>query len=134
MPSPAKLKNREIQKLHEGLVALDGVAAMGGGVIRFQLDDKTVWDVARNRVILAPAIDALKLAKTSLGAKYHVVEGLEVNAATASRIAAYMDAVELVMEQEVEISGLANLKESALKAGKVTVPGILANLMAIIEA
>lgn len=134
MPSPAKLKNREIQKLHEGLVALDGVAGSGGSIVRFDLDDALVWTVAKNRAIVERAVETLQRARKALGAKYGVVEGMKLTAENAAQAAAYMDAVETLLEQENELAGLANIKLSALQKAGVKVPGVLVNLGAILDA
>lgn len=134
MPSPAKLTNREIQKLHEGLVALDGVAGSGGSLLRFDFDDKVVWDIVRNRAAVEPLDNNVTRAVKALGAKYGIVEGVKLTPDNAEQAANYMHAVEMLLDQEQEVPGLITLKLSALQKAGVKIPGVIAKLQAILEA
>lgn len=133
MPSPAKLTNREIQKLHEGLVALDGVAGSGGALLRFDFDDKVVWDIVRNRSAVEPLDNNITRTVKSLGAKYGIVEGVKLTPDNAAQAAAYMDAVETLLTQEQEVPKLIGLRLETLQKAGVKIPGVITKLQAILE-
>lgn len=133
MPEKLTLSNREIQKLHEGLVALDGIADKDGSVLRFDLTDKMVWDVCKNRTIVERAVDTHKKARKAIGARYGVVEGMKVTPEKAADVAGFLYACEELLDATNELNGLLKLKRNDLQKAGVKVPGILVNLVPILD-
>lgn len=132
MAETIKLTNRDLQKLNEGIVALDGIADASGGVTRFDLGVDLSWNVAKIRTIVERANEAFNRAKKSLAAQNGVVERQRVTAENAPAVAKYIDDVEALLDKEVELTGILLLDRSVLQKAGVKTPGIYSNLMLII--
>lgn len=127
------LTNRDIVKLYEGIVALDGQADKEGKVERFDLDDDTSWQVAKCRRILEGAVETHQKERKKLGAKHKIVEGMKLTTENAPVVADFMIACEELLDRTNELNGLLKLKLSALRKAGVKTPGILSNLMPLID-
>lgn len=125
--------NREILKIHEGIAALDGIANSEGKVDRFDLDVDLVWNVAKNRRIIEGAVETYQKARRSLLQKHKVIDRMKITPENAANIATFQEEEEKLLEKSNELTGILKLKRSDLTKAGVRVPGILSNLILILD-
>lgn len=127
------LTNRQIIKLRDGLMSLDGIAGRPNEVIRFEFDTQLSWNIAKNAGIINRAFDLYEAERNKISRDMRVQPGLPVNEANSDRVAAWSEKIETLKELQQEFRGLLKLKRAELQKGNKIPPGILANLMELLE-
>lgn len=129
------LTNQQIQNLHEGLAALDGVVDKAGQnteVTRYTFEDGVAWNIAKNLDIAERAVGVINKAKASIGARLKVVKGMQLTADNAASVAKFQDELASLQEKTQDLNGLLNLSRKALQTGNKIPPSVLKNLMPIL--
>lgn len=124
---------KDALKLQEGLRALDGVADREGKVERFELDADLCWNVAKDRRIVDGAVETYEKARKALGTTHGVVDRMKLTDANAASVAAFIEGDDKLLAKPVELTGVLKLKRTELQKAGVRTPGILANLMPILD-
>jgi len=130
MSSPVKLSNRQIHALHGALKALDGVRIGKDEQKLFEFDDDTAWAIAMNQVAIEPLIEAFKRVNKQRLKEKDIVDGQTITDANRAKVGEYMDSLDALMEQTIEVD-LTQLRRSVLLKKKV-LPSIIAALYPII--
>lgn len=130
---PTPHTNREILKVHEGLTALDGVASKDGSVIRFEFDDSLSWNIAKDRRIFEEAKKNYDLACKTLATSLKIVDGQKVTDENAERVAKFIEGCEKIRDKTQDLSGVLRISRKDLQKAGVKIPGILSNLMPILN-
>lgn len=134
MGKTTTMSNREILKLHEGLIALDGIASKDGSVVRFEFDDNISWNLAKARAIVERAIEVHQRERNKLKAKYGVVDKMALTAENAPKVATFIEKNDVLLDQTNELTGILRFKRSDLqKHGNKIPPGVLMQLMPLID-
>lgn len=133
MSDPLSLTNREIVKLHEALVALDGLPDRDGTVIRFKFDTKTIAALAKNRVIVERASEFYQRGRKTLGAQLGVVDRMKLSENNAASVATFIHETENLLDESHSLEGLVKVAlADLLKHDNQIPPGVIANLMPLI--
>lgn len=127
------LSNLQIEKLHKGLRALDGVP-VGSETVRFEFSDNLSWNITKNLVLVERALEVYKKHQAKLMRDTGISIGEKVTDSNIQKVSVWKEKLDTLNENTQEISGLLLLKRADLqKAGVSKFPGIMANLFDLIE-
>lgn len=127
------LTNREITKLLKGLKNLVGIASKDGSMERFDFDDNTSWNLAKNLAIVERASETFEREKKRIASVLNVVDGMKLSDANAEAVAKFLHSVEELNEKTNSLDGLLRFKRKDLqKAGKIP-HSTLSDVMPLID-
>lgn len=114
---PKLIKGAKLPKLHDGLIALDGLVVRPGEVEPYSFAPETIFKIASNIVIVFDALSAYIRARKLLTSKYQVVERMPITETNAKQVAEFMEAVDLLEEKHVELGGIEVISRQELRVG-----------------
>ena len=135
--STITLKLSEIIAVNTGLSALDGYQKQVGetvAFIPFKFDDSTRWNIAKNRRLLKPEIEAYEEVRQSIVKELSPEKG-DVGKESGRVLMEFNARTKPILDKPITISGLLRLKkESLLKDNANPIPGnVLELLMPLID-
>ncbi len=137
-----ELTNLQLVRLTNALGALDGIRLSPTQFEPFQFNPETSWKIAHNLSLLTDMVGIYERARKQLMVANQIPEGeMKVTADNASRVAAFVGAIEGLEDKKVPVDGLEMLSREKLnvggdsrKAQNRIPPSVLAALSPILEA
>lgn len=115
MSNSITLTNTEIERLHGGLKALQGIRVGKDEVRYFDFDKDTYWKIVQAQVIVERSCDLHDKARKGLLQKHGLVDGEGVTEENAPRIKAFVeernDLADQVQKLELPLLDPAKLEE-----------------------